>query len=218
MNIPWNHKQSCPNYHFSFAAAIHNHSKFDTGNGAVVMKNQKCFWIISPASRHFFVELDSCPPFMLPSYYNETAMNLISYLFTFVAFGEVVTRVRNSNRITLLSFELYKFFKLSAFRYCNGLHGEYGYWSIESIIILLHEDVLSINRSYRTYDPRCMVEGMLEQRHRDLDSLMSGVVSTCRNSRELPPNRFQTRWGWRQETSLVGPFDYTTNGADNKKA
>ena len=63
----------------------------------------------------------------------------------------------------------------------NGLNGEYGYWKdVESIIILLHSDSsVSSADLYKTYDPlvSALVDGMLEQRHIDLDAKMVGVAS-----------------------------------------
>ena len=108
----------------------------------------------------------------------------------------------------------------------NGLHGEYGYWKdVESIIILLHEDTsVASTDLYRTYDPlvSALVEGMLEQRHRDLDSLDVWCREHFgRNSRELTAEQISDKMledDVKSPTSLLLVLDYTKRSADNKKA
>ena len=139
----------------AFAAAIHNHSKFDTGdNGAVVMKTSGNVFvdyftnISRDSSRETVAEAVRQMVDYARHIYKETGdVTYISYLFTFWAFkrscrAESGEGIRTASHYYLL--ELYKYFPETVCTMArNGLHGEYGYWKdVESIIILLHEDIV----------------------------------------------------------------------------
>ena len=223
----------------AFAAAIHNHSKFDTGdNGAVVMKTSGNVFvdyftnISRDSSRETVAEAVRQMVDYARHIYNETGdVTYISYLFTFWAFkrscrAESGEGIRTASHYYLL--ELYKYFPETVCTMArNGLNGEYGYWKdVESIIILLHEDTsVASTDLYRTYDPlvSALVEGMLEQRHRDLDSLDVWCRENFgRNSRELTAEQISDKMledGVKSPNiSLVGPWITRERSSDNKKA
>ena len=96
---------------------------------------------------------------------------------------------------------------------------------IESIIILLHTDTsVSSATLYKTYDPlvSALVDGMLEQRHMDLDSLDGWCRHHGRESRYFSAEQISDKMleeGVKApNSSLVGPWITRERSADNKKA
>ena len=222
-----------------FAAAVAQHSKFATGdNGALVLKTSGNVFvdyftnITRDTSRETIIEAVRQMVDYARHIFNTTGdVTYISYLFTFWAFkrscrAESGEGIRTASHHYLL--ELYKHFPDTVCTMMrNGLCGEYGYWKdVESIIILLHSDSgVASSTLYRTYDPlvSAMVDGMLEQRHRDLDAL----DLWCReyfgkHSRDLTAEQISDKMLEEDvkspNISLVGPWITRERSADNKKA
>ena len=158
-------------------------------------------------------------------------ISYISYLFTFWAFkrscrAESGEGIRTASHWYLL--ELFKYFPETVCQMArNGLSGEYGYWKdVESIIILLHSDPkVSSTTLYKTYDPlvSALIDGMLEQRHIDLDALDGwsrqylGKESRYFTAEQISDKMLED--GVRAPSiSLVGPWITRERSADNKKA
>ena len=222
-----------------FASAVHQHSKFATGdNGALVNKTSGNVFvdyftnITRDTSRDTIVEaVRQMVDYARHAYNTNGDISYISYLFTFWAFkrscrAESGEGIRTSSHWYLL--ELYKYFPETVCHMArNGLSGEYGYWKdVESIIILLHSDSsVSSADLYKTYDPlvSALVDGMLEQRHIDLDALDGWCRQYLgRESRHFTAEQISDKMleeGVRAPSiSLVGPWITRERSADNKKA
>lgn len=222
-----------------FAAAVAQHSKFATGdNGALVHKTSGNVFvdyftnITRDTSRESVVKAVRQMVDYARHMYNENGdISYISYLFTFWAFkrscrAESGEGIRTASHWYLL--ELFKYFPETVCQMArNGLSGEYGYWKdVESIIILLHSDPqVSSATLYKTYDPlvSALVDGMLEQRHIDLDALDGwcrqylGKESRYFTAEEISDKMLEE--GVRAPSiSLVGPWITRERSADNKKA
>ena len=222
-----------------FAAAVAQHAQFATGdNGALVKTTSGNVFvdyftnITRDTSRETIAEavrqmVDYARVMFLAS--GDTTY--ISYLFTFWAFkrscrAETGEGIRTASHWYLV--ELFKYFPDTVCQLArNGLSGEYGYWKdVESIIILLHSDPsVSSATLYKTYDPlvSALVDGMLEQRHMDLDSLdgwcrqylgrESRYFTAAQISDKMLENGVKA-----PNISLVGPWITRERSADNKKA
>lgn len=222
-----------------FAAAVAQHAQFATGdNGALVHKTSGNVFvdyftnITRDSSRETIVKAVRQMVDYARVIYNTTGdASYIGYLFTFWAFkrscrAESGEGIRTASHWYLL--ELYKYFPDTVCEMArNGLSGEYGYWKdVESIIILLHSDkTVASTDLYKTYDSlvSALVDGMLEQRHMDLDSLDSWCCQYLgRESRYFSAEQISDKMledGVKApHISLVGPWITRERSADNKKA
>ena len=222
-----------------FAAAVAQHAQFATGdNGALVHKTSGNIFvdyftnITQETSRETIAEaVRQMVEYARVMFLASGDTTYVSYLFTFWAFkrscrSETGEGIRTASHYYLL--ELYKHFPDTICTMMrNGLCGEYGYWKdVESIIILLHSDSgVASSELYRTYDPivSAMVDGMLEQRHRDLDALDLWCREYfSKHSRDLTAEQISDKMledGVKSPNiSLVGPWITRERSADNKKA
>ena len=222
-----------------FAAAVAQHAQFATGdNGALVHKTSGNVFvdyftnITQETSRETIAEaVRQMVEYARVMFLASGDTTYVSYLFTFWAFkrscrAETGEGIRTASHWYLI--ELFKYFPDTVCKMArNGLSGEYGYWKdVESIIILLHSDTsVSSATLYKTYDPlvSALVDGMLEQRHMDLDSLDGWCRQYLgRESRYFSAEQISDKMleeGVKApHISLVGPWITRERSADNKKA